>query len=53
MEEGLVQGAQQKAIEATTNLLKMKLLTVEQIAQAQELTVEKVLELKAQIEAGK
>lgn len=53
MEEGLVQGAQQKAIEATTNLLKMKLGTVEQIAQAQGLPVEKVMELKAQLEAGK
>ena len=53
IEKGRIEGAQQKAIEAATNLLKMKLLTVEQIAQAQRLTVEKVLELKAQIEAGK
>ena len=53
IEKGRIEGAQQKAIEAATNLLKMKLLTVEQIAQAQGLTVEKVLELKAQIEAGK
>lgn len=53
MEEGLVQGAQQKAIEATTNLLKMKLGTVEQIAEAQGLPVEKVIELKTQIGAGK
>ncbi|MBQ7753551.1 MAG: hypothetical protein IJR80_07850, partial [Treponema sp.] len=47
------EGRNEKAIEAATNLLKMKLGTVEQIAQAQGLTVEKVLELKAQIEAGK
>ena len=47
------EGRNEKAIEAATNLLKMNLLTVEQIAQAQGLTVEKVLELKAQIEAGK
>ncbi len=53
LRQGRQEGAQQKAIEAATNLLKMKLLTVEQIAQAQGLTVEKVLELKAQIEAGK
>ena len=53
IEKGRIEGAQQKAIEAATNLLKMNLLTVEQIAQAQGLTVEKVLELKAQIEAGK
>ncbi|EID85232.1 hypothetical protein MSI_12310 [Treponema sp. JC4] len=51
--EGFKQGEEKKAIEAATNLLKMKLGTVEQIAQAQGLTVEKVLELKMQIEAGK
>ncbi|EID85233.1 hypothetical protein MSI_12320 [Treponema sp. JC4] len=51
--EGFKQGEEKKAIEAATNLLKMKLLTVEQIAQAQGLPVEKVIELKAQIEAGK
>ena len=47
------EGRNEKAIEAATNLLKMNLLTVEQIAQAAGLPVEKVLELKAQIEAGK
>ncbi|EID84699.1 hypothetical protein MSI_18410 [Treponema sp. JC4] len=51
--KGLVEGAQQKAIEAAINLLKMKLGTVEQIAQAQGLTVEKVQELKTQLEAEK
>ena len=49
--EGLEEGAQQKAIEAANNLLKMNILTVEQIAQAQGLTVEKVCELKTQLEA--
>jgi hypothetical protein len=47
------EGAQQKAIEAATNLLKMQLLTVEQIAQAQGLPVEKVQELKSQLESEK
>ncbi len=47
------EGRNEKAIEAATNLLKMNLLTVEQIAEAQGLPVEKVLELKTQIEAGK
>ena len=48
--EGLAEGAQQKAVEAAINLLKMKLGTVEQIAQAQGLTVEKVIELKSQVD---
>ena len=48
--EGLVEGAQQKAVEAAINLLKMKLGTVEQIAQAQGLTVEKIIELKSQVD---
>ena len=51
--EGLIEGAQQKAVEAAINLLKMKLGTPEQIAQAQGLPLEKVLELKAQLEAEK
>ena len=38
-----------KAIEAATNLLKMKLGTPEQIAQAEGLPLEKILELKAQL----
>ena len=42
-------GMQQKAIEAATNLLKMKLGTPEQIAQAQGLPLEKVLELQKSI----
>ena len=48
-EEGFQQGALQKAIEAAINLLKMKLGTPEQIAQAQGLPIEKVLELQQQL----
>ena len=40
--EALAEGAHDKAVEAATNLLKMKLGTVEQIAQAQGLSVEEV-----------
>ena len=46
--EGLSKGIQQKAIEATINLLKMKLGSPEQIAQAQGLPLQKVLELQKQ-----
>jgi predicted transposase YdaD len=48
-EEAKEEGAQQKAIEAAINLLKMKLGTPEQIAQAQGLPIEKVLELQQQL----
>lgn len=48
-EEGIQQGIQQQAIEAAINLLKMKLGTPEQIAQAQGLPLEKVLELQQQL----
>ena len=48
-EEGILQGIQQQAIQAAINLLKMKLGTPEQIAQAQGLPLEKVLELQEQI----
>ena len=44
--EGISRGAEEKAIETARNLLKMKLGTVEQIAQASELPIERVLELK-------
>ena len=49
LEEGLKQGAQQKAIEAAINLLRMKKLSPDEIAQAQNLPLEKVLELQKQI----
>jgi predicted transposase YdaD len=42
-------GKEAKAIEAAINLLKMRLGTVEQIAKAQGLPLEKVLELQKEI----
>ena len=48
-EEGEQLGAQKKAIEAAINLLKMEILSPEQIAQAQGLPLEKVLELQKNI----
>ena len=47
--EGKEAGATEKAIEAATNLLKMNILSPEQIAQAQGLPLEKVLELQKSI----
>ena len=47
-QEGLRQGAQQKAVEAAKNLLKMKLLSTEQIAQAAGLPLKTVRELQQQ-----
>ena len=44
--EGLKEGAKLKAIEATKNLLKMNLLTIEQIAAAEQLSVEEVTKIK-------
>ena len=49
IQQGIQQGEQQKAIEAAINLLKMEVLTPEQIAQAQDLPLEKVLELQKEI----
>ena len=49
IQQGIQQGAQQRAIEAAINLIKMKLGTPEQIAQAQGLPLEKVLELQQQL----
>ena len=48
LRQGLAQGAQQKAVEAAKNLLKMKLLSTEQIAQAAGLPLETVRELQQQ-----
>ena len=45
-QQGALQGAQQQAIEAATNLLRMEILSPEQIAQAQDLPLEKVFELQ-------
>ena len=44
--KGLLTGERNKAISATKNLLKMNLLTVEQIAAAEQLSVEEVLKIK-------
>ena len=43
------EGREEKAIEAAQNLLKMNILTPEQIAQAAGLPLEKVLELQKQL----
>ena len=48
--EGIAEGELKKAIDAALKLLKMKLGTPEQIAEAQGLPLEKVLELKQQVE---
>ena len=49
LQKGIEQGAQQKAVEAATNLLKLKKLTVEQISSTIGLPLEQVIELKKQI----
>ena len=51
-EEGLEQGSSQKATEAAINLLKMNVLTVEQIAQAVSLPLEKIIELQKESVPG-
>ena len=50
LEEGRKEGSNSKAIEATKNLLKMNLLTVEQIAAAEQISVEEVLKIKASLQ---
>ena len=47
--EAMKEAKEQKALEATINLLKMNVLTPEQIAQATGLPLEKVLELQKSI----
>jgi len=49
IEQGIEQGTLSKAIESATNLLKLKICTPEQIAQAIGLPLEKVLELQKNI----
>ena len=49
LQQGVQQGSQQKAIEAAVNLIIMKLGTPEQIAEAQGLALEKVLELQKSV----
>ena len=48
-EEGIAEGAENAKIEAAQNLLKMNLGTPEQIAQAQGLPIEKILELQKEL----
>ena len=48
-EAGIIQGRQEKAVEAARNLLKMKLGTFEQIAQAQGLPLEEVQKLAEEL----
>ena len=49
-DEAREDGARDKAIEATKNLLKMNMLTVEQIAAAEQISVEEVLKIKDSLE---
>ena len=48
-DEGIIDGAHTKAVEAAKNLLKMKLLTVEQISQAAGLPVDEVEKLASEL----
>ena len=47
--DGKEEGSRQKALEAAANLLKMNLLTPEQIAMAEGLSLEQVLQLKEEL----
>ena len=49
-EKGKEEGAENKAVEASINLLKMNVLTPQQIAQAVSLPVERVLELQKELQ---
>lgn len=49
IQQGTLEGAQQKAIEAAINLLKMNKLSPDEIAEAQGLPLEEVLELQKEI----
>ena len=48
-EEAREEGAENAKIEAAQNLLKMNVLSLEQIAQASGLSLEKVLELQKEL----
>ena len=50
-DEGIAIGEQKKAIEAAKNLLKMNVLTNEQIAQAEGLSIDEVKQLAAEVTA--
>ena len=47
--QGKEEGAQEKALEAAINLLKMNKLSPAEIAEAQDLPLEKVLELQKEL----
>ena len=49
MSQSFKEGEQKKAIESAINLLKLNKLTPAEIAQAEDLPLEKVLELKEQL----
>lgn len=49
--EGIAKGRQEQAVEAARNLLKMNALTPEQIAQAEGLPLEQVLDLQKELSA--
>ena len=51
--DGYIDGRAEKAIEAAKNLLRMNKLSYEEIAQAQELPLEKVQELAEEVAAEK
>ena len=53
MEKGLAQGAREKARENASNLIKMNILSPEQIAQATGLSLEEVLALKEELTVKK
>ena len=48
-EDGIVDGKIQKALEAAENLLRLNLLSVEQIAQVQGIPIEQVLQIKEKL----
>ena len=50
---GLAEGEHKKALEAARNLLKMNILSIDQIAQAQGLPLEKVQELAKELAADR
>ncbi|MBP5359601.1 MAG: hypothetical protein J6Y69_10540 [Treponema sp.] len=48
-EEGYEDGVNDKALEAAENLLRLNLLSVEQIAQVQGIPIEQVLKIKEKL----
>ncbi len=49
MKKGILAGERKKSVETAKNLLKMNLLTVEQIATATQLSIDEVLKIKQEI----